>query len=83
MPVGSTIRNIVVARHTATAQLQTGLAALRGATRLLTVRPVLDNRLAVRAAICPAIALEAVGSATVQAGESGRAIEQGAEERIA
>jgi hypothetical protein len=83
IPVGSTIRNIVVARHIGTVRPQTGLAALHEATRLLTVRLVLDNSLAVRAAICPAIAVEVVDSATGPAAELVRAIELGQAERIA
>ena len=82
IPVGSTIRNIVGARPIATVRPQTGLAALREVTPLLTVRLVPDNSLAVRAAICPAIALQATGSAIGQVEELGRAIEQEVE-RIA
>src|SRR2546429_6965581 len=57
MPVGSTIRNIGAEHRIATARPQTGLAALREATPWPTVRLVLDNSLAARAATCPAIAL--------------------------
>jgi len=54
-PVGGTIRNIAAARHIATVRRQTGLAAQREATRLLTVRLVPGNSLAVKAAIWQAI----------------------------
>ena len=54
-PVGGTIRNIAAARHIATVLPQTGLAAQREATRLLTVRLVPGNSLAVKAAIWQAI----------------------------
>jgi len=48
-------RNIAAARHIATVRPQTGLAAQREATRLLTVRLVPGNSLAVKAAIWQAI----------------------------
>jgi hypothetical protein len=81
--VGSTIPNIVEARHIATVQQQTGLAAPREATLLPTVRQVPDNSLAVRAAISPVAVPEVVGLATGQAEELERAIERGVEERTA
>ncbi len=88
MPVGSTIRNIGAEHRIATARPQTGLAALREATPWPTVRLVLDNSLAARAATCPAIALVeevvvVVASATGPAAESAGVIERGLEERIA
>lgn len=83
IPVGSTIRNIVGARHIATVRPQTGLAALREATPLLTVRLVPDNRLAGRAAISPAIPPDVAGLGTGQMEDLGPAIEPEAEERIA
>lgn len=83
IPVGSTIHNIVEAPHIATVRLRTGLAALHEATLLPTVRLAPDNSLAVRAVICPAIALQATGSAIGQVEELGRAIEREVEERIA
>lgn len=52
---GSTIHNIAAARHTATEQQQTGLAALRGATPLRIAKLVQGNSSAAKAAICPAI----------------------------
>jgi hypothetical protein len=54
IPIGGTIRNIAAARPIVTGRPQRGLEALREATRLLTVRPVLNSRLAVKAAIWPA-----------------------------
>src|SRR5437899_11118451 len=79
MPVGSTIRNIGAEHRIATARPQTGLAALREATPWPTVRLVLDNSLAARAATCPAIALVeevvVVASATGPAAESAGVIE--------
>jgi hypothetical protein len=76
-----------VAEHRiATARPQTGLVALREATPWPTVRLVLDNSLAARAATCPAIVLveEVVASATGPAAESAAVIERGVEEeRIA
>lgn len=83
IPVGDTIHNTGEAHHIATVRPQTGLAALLEATLLPTVRLAPDNSLAVRAAICPAIELEAAGSATGQAGDLERAIGQEAEELIA
>lgn len=83
MPVGSTIRNIVAEHRIATARPPTGLVALREATPLPTVKRVLDNSLAVRAARCLVTALEVEGSATAPAAESVRAIEQVVEEQIA
>lgn len=83
IPVGSTIRNIVGARHIATVRPQTGLAALREVTPLLTVRLVPDNRLAGRAAIFPAISQDVVGLGIGQVEDWGRAIEPEVEERIA
>ena len=83
IPVGSTIRNIVEARHIATVGPQTDLAALREATLLPTARQARDNSLAVRTATCPAIALQVVGLAIGQAAELGQAIEREVEERIA
>jgi hypothetical protein len=52
---GSTIPNIAAAPRTKTVQLRTDSAARRGAILLRTVRLALGNRLADRAAICPAI----------------------------
>jgi hypothetical protein len=63
-PVGGTIRNIAAGRHIATVRPQTGLAAQREATRLLTVRLVPGNSLAVRAAIWQAIGPATDGQAT-------------------
>lgn len=83
IPVGDTIHNIGEARHIATALPRTGLAALREATLLPTVRQARDNSLAARAATCPAIALQVVGLAIGQAAELGQAIEREVEERIA
>lgn len=83
IPVGGTTHNIVGGRHIAIVRPLTGLAALHEATPLLTVRLVLDNSLAVKEAICPAIVLQVAGSATVPAADLELAIEQGAEERIA
>jgi len=84
MAVGSTIRNIVAEHRIATARPQTGLVALREATPLPTVKRVLDNSLAVRAALCQVTALEVVvDSATGPVAESVRAIEQVVEEQIA
>lgn len=83
IPVGSTIRNIVGARPIATVRPQTGLAALREATPLLTVRLVPDNSLAGRAAIFPAVAQEVGGLGIGQVEDLGRAIGRGVEERIA
>ena len=54
IPIGGTIRNIAAARPIVTGRPQTGLEALRAATRLQTVRLVLNSRLAVKAAIWPA-----------------------------
>jgi hypothetical protein len=66
-PVGGTIRNIAAARHIATGRPQTGLAAPREATRLLTVRLVPDNSLAGKAAIWRVIGPATDGWATALA----------------
>ena len=63
MAAGNTIHNIVAERHIVTVRPQTGLAALHEATPLLTARLALDNNLAARAAILPAI-VAALASAT-------------------
>jgi hypothetical protein len=55
MPAGNTIHNIVAERHIVTVRPQTGLAALHEGTPLLTARLALDNNLAARAAILPAV----------------------------
>src|SRR5690349_22392659 len=55
MPAGNTIHSIVAERHIVTVRPQTGLAALHEVTPLLTARLALDNNLAARAAILPAI----------------------------
>ena len=57
---GSTIRNIAAALLIRTVPPLTGLAAQRAAIPSRTARPVLDNRLAVRAAVYGAIGLAAL-----------------------
>jgi len=52
---GGITQNIAAARRTATVEPLTGLAVRHEATLLPTVSLVLDNSLADRAAICPAI----------------------------
>ena len=63
MPAGNTIHNIVAERHIVTVRRQTDLAELHEATPLLTARLALNNNLAARAAILPAI-VPAPASAT-------------------
>jgi len=57
--IGSTIHNIVVARHTETVQRQTGLAAQRAETPWRTAKLALVSNLADRVEISPATVLGA------------------------
>ena len=65
---GSTIRNIAVARRTGTEARRIGLAVRHAATRWPTARLVLGNKLAGRAAICPAIGLAAELASVIEPG---------------
>ena len=55
---GNTVRSIAVALRIATGRPRTGLAARRAVIRSPTARPAPGNKLAGRAAICPATAAQ-------------------------
>ena len=64
---GSTTPRIAAARHIGTGQQRTGLVGALEETLSQIVKPALDNRLAVRAAIFPAIALVLVLALVIEA----------------
>jgi hypothetical protein len=74
---GGTTPNIAAAHHIATVRPLTGLAVRREATRLLIVRLALDNSLAGRVAIWPAIGQVMEASETDSAEEGQTALEAG------